>query len=263
MSKVARLTKKEALGLLLKAGFEQVARKGTHRKFAKGTHRFTLSNPDGSGAKDYICKRGINELLTIGVLTPDSPFCVGKAAGAWVSLVTPEPENISVRVSNKRPTPSGTLGMTTIAPTPDPTIVAHIKRLTEGPTGRFQVTIVENEVKKESYDYIRFKYGVPFSIQGIWPNQIIQLHDGSSGMLHTPYANIDATGSVTGMKSQGYWPKDAKTIRRLGFIYNLSSQVVTSNLDLLSLRMAEQGRNFKALAVGETTQVVLKQPLKK
>ena len=49
--------------------------------------------------------------------------------------------------------------------------------------------------------------------------------NGSTGMGHSAHPNIAASGSVTGMKRQGYWAKDAVTVRSHGFIYNISALI--------------------------------------
>ena len=49
--------------------------------------------------------------------------------------------------------------------------------------------------------------------------------DGSTGMGMSAHPNIDASGSVAGMKSIGYWDKTDMTVRSHGFIYNVSRLV--------------------------------------
>ena len=57
------------------------------------------------------------------------------------------------------------------------------------------------------------------------------VENGSTGNTHSCHANIDATGSVRGMKKLGYWRKDSRTARCHGTIYNIDSLVVTDKLD--------------------------------
>ncbi len=52
---------------------------------------------------------------------------------------------------------------------------------------------------------------------------IAWIHDGASGCGISIHANIDASGSVRGMKKRGYWEKDARTIRSHGFVYNIDT----------------------------------------
>ena len=54
-------------------------------------------------------------------------------------------------------------------------------------------------------------------------NGIAWIEDGSSGCGFSVHANIDASGSVIGMKKLGYWGKKDRTIRSHGFIYNIRS----------------------------------------
>lgn len=55
---------------------------------------------------------------------------------------------------------------------------------------------------------------------------IAWVKDCSTGMGHSCHANIDATGSVRGMKKLGYWGKNDRTVRSHGFIYNIDTFVV-------------------------------------
>ena len=50
---------------------------------------------------------------------------------------------------------------------------------------------------------------------------IAWIEDGSSGMGISIHPNIDASGSVKGMKQQGYWGKKDRTVKSHGFIYNI------------------------------------------
>ena len=52
-------------------------------------------------------------------------------------------------------------------------------------------------------------------------NGIAWIEDGSSGCGISIHPNIAANGSVRGMKDNGYWQKDARTVRSHGFIYNI------------------------------------------
>lgn len=64
---------------------------------------------------------------------------------------------------------------------------------------------------------------------------VCQIRNGSTGGGHSGYTNIDATGSVRGMKNQGYWKKDDRTVRAHGQIYNLSQTYISHPLDVLAL----------------------------
>ena len=60
---------------------------------------------------------------------------------------------------------------------------------------------------------------------------ISQIVNSKTGLSHSVHANIDVTGSVTGMKKLGYWKKDARTVRCNGFIYNIDTFVCDDELD--------------------------------
>lgn len=63
---------------------------------------------------------------------------------------------------------------------------------------------------------------------------IAWVEDGRTGNGHSAHANIDASGSVKGMKSRGYWKPDARTARTHGFIYNIDTVVIDSDLDKIA-----------------------------
>lgn len=60
---------------------------------------------------------------------------------------------------------------------------------------------------------------------------IAWIEDGSTGNGHSAHPNIDATGSVKGMKQRGWWDRDAITVRSHGFIYNVSAVSCGDDLD--------------------------------
>ena len=72
---------------------------------------------------------------------------------------------------------------------------------------------------------------------------IAWVEDGSTGTLHSPHPNIDATGSVPGMKNLGYWRKDAHTIKSHGCIYNIDLCVVSDDLDAVAAKACQCGGN--------------------
>lgn len=55
--------------------------------------------------------------------------------------------------------------------------------------------------------------------------------NGESGCGHSAHPNIDATGSIRGMKAQGYWRKADRCIRSHGSIYNIDKLIVSDELD--------------------------------
>jgi hypothetical protein len=65
-------------------------------------------------------------------------------------------------------------------------------------------------------------------------NGLAWVEDGSTGLGHSCHPNIDASGSVSGMKKRGYWNKNDRTVNSHGFIYNIDEYVVSDALDRLA-----------------------------
>ena len=65
--------------------------------------------------------------------------------------------------------------------------------------------------------------------------------DTSAGIAHSAHPNIDATGSVRGMKQLGLGRKDARTVRSHGFIYNVSETAVETDLDEIARKACRCG----------------------
>jgi hypothetical protein len=61
---------------------------------------------------------------------------------------------------------------------------------------------------------------------------IAWVEDGTAGIGHSCHPNIDASGSVAGMKANGQWDADARTVRSHGFIYNTSVLLVSPGDEL-------------------------------
>ena len=55
---------------------------------------------------------------------------------------------------------------------------------------------------------------------------IAWIEDGSAGIGHPWHPNIDASGSVHGMKQMGYWNRTDKILLSHGFKYNISKFVI-------------------------------------
>lgn len=70
---------------------------------------------------------------------------------------------------------------------------------------------------------------------------ITWIEDGSTGIGYSVHSNIDATGSVRGMKHLGYWEKEDRTIRSHGFIYNIDSFICDPSNEFEAL-LAEECR---------------------
>jgi len=60
---------------------------------------------------------------------------------------------------------------------------------------------------------------------------IAWVEDGRSGNSYSPHPNISSTGSVTGMKQQGYWNKADRTVKAHGFIFNTDQSIITNQYD--------------------------------
>jgi hypothetical protein len=58
--------------------------------------------------------------------------------------------------------------------------------------------------------------------------------NGSAGVRHTVHPNIDASGSVRGMVSLGYWNAADRTVQAGGFIYNIDRYVADDDLDKIA-----------------------------
>ena len=60
---------------------------------------------------------------------------------------------------------------------------------------------------------------------------IAWVENGKVGIGHSAHPNIDGTGSIRGMKKQGYWRQDARTERTHGYIYNIDRLVISDEYD--------------------------------
>ena len=67
------------------------------------------------------------------------------------------------------------------------------------------------------------------------------IENGCTGCEHSCHANIDTTGSVSGMKKLGYWRKEDRTVRSRGAIYNIDKLVVTDELDEIARQYCRCG----------------------
>jgi len=63
--------------------------------------------------------------------------------------------------------------------------------------------------------------------------------DGSSGLGHSCHPNIDATGSVDGMRLQGYWGDKHRVRKTGGFIYNIDMLCTSDELDRIAAEHCE------------------------
>lgn len=77
-------------------------------------------------------------------------------------------------------------------------------------------------------------------IREIEPNRILYrddktgiawIEDGYTGCGISIHPNIDASGSVKGMKNLGYWGKEDRTVRSHGFIYNIDHVSFSWSMD--------------------------------
>lgn len=60
---------------------------------------------------------------------------------------------------------------------------------------------------------------------------IAWVEDGNTGCGHSCHPHIDASGSVRGMKSLGYWKQKDRTVRARGLIYNIDRLSISGALD--------------------------------
>lgn len=60
---------------------------------------------------------------------------------------------------------------------------------------------------------------------------IAWVENSKTGNGHSAHPNIDATGSVKGMKSRGFWKQHDRTVKTNGAIYNIDKLVVSDALD--------------------------------
>lgn len=72
-------------------------------------------------------------------------------------------------------------------------------------------------------------------------NGIAWIEDGRTGIEISVHANISSSGSISGMKSLGYWGNNDRTVRSHGWIYNIDSLVCDKKNDL-EMIVAEECR---------------------
>ena len=70
---------------------------------------------------------------------------------------------------------------------------------------------------------------------------IAWIEDGTCGLGYSCHSSIDATGSILGMKAQGYWGKKDRTVRSHGYIYNIDSLVTRHEYDDLARKHCQCG----------------------
>ncbi len=70
---------------------------------------------------------------------------------------------------------------------------------------------------------------------------IAWIENGRTGSGHSAHPNIDASGSVLGMKKLGYWGKEDITVRTHGYIYNISKCAVTDKYDQIAMNYCQCG----------------------
>ena len=76
---------------------------------------------------------------------------------------------------------------------------------------------------------------------------IAWVKNGSTGLGHSCHANIDASGSVVGMKNLGYWRKKDRIVQSHGFKYNIDTFVIDDNLDDIAAANCECGGKHHVL----------------
>jgi hypothetical protein len=70
---------------------------------------------------------------------------------------------------------------------------------------------------------------------------IAWVRDGRTGFEHSPHPSIDSTGSVEGMKKQGHWRRDDRTVRANGYIFNIDSSWIDGELDQIAADACQCG----------------------
>lgn len=71
--------------------------------------------------------------------------------------------------------------------------------------------------------------------------KVVVIENGTAGIGHSAHPNIDASGSVKGMKKLGYWRENDITYKQGGHIYNLSSVVISDPIDALAYFLEKGG----------------------
>lgn len=74
---------------------------------------------------------------------------------------------------------------------------------------------------------------------------IAWVEDGTAGVGHSCHANIDASGSVEGMKALHYWNETDRTVRSHGFIYNIDTLVMSDEDDRRAANFCRCGGRCK------------------
>ena len=72
---------------------------------------------------------------------------------------------------------------------------------------------------------------------------IAWVEDTRVGIAHSAHPNIDASGSVAGMKRAGVWGKSDRTKRLRGFIYNIDILHTSDDYDVIAARACQCAGN--------------------
>lgn len=72
---------------------------------------------------------------------------------------------------------------------------------------------------------------------------IAWVEDYRTGTGHTCHPSISETGSIRGMKQQGYWGKDDLIVKSHGFYHNIDRLVVSDDLDEIARQYCRCGGN--------------------
>ncbi len=72
---------------------------------------------------------------------------------------------------------------------------------------------------------------------------ITWVENSSTGLRHSAHPSIHETGSVRGMKANGYWGKNDRTVRTHGFIYNIDHFIPGDQYDTVALKTCACGGN--------------------
>lgn len=85
-------------------------------------------------------------------------------------------------------------------------------------------------------------------------SRVVSIENRSVGIGHSAHPNIDASGSVKGMKNMGYWGKDDEVVRFGGHYYNMSRIAISDELDALALYL-EMGNSFIPPRIGTEAEI--------
>lgn len=85
---------------------------------------------------------------------------------------------------------------------------------------------------------------------------IAWVEDGNTGSGHSCHPSIDASGSVRGMRSLGYWGQRDRAVRARGLIYNIDRLSVSGRLDEIAQAYCRCGGRHEEHPEGRGAELV-------